>query len=148
MSGYSDIEALWLTRVRAVAGFDANNTSRGDWNILNSGASEVYVILKPGSHSRDMLTWRNRQNVWQTIIEMWQLYRNDGTTLTTLEANYNTLLAALDQYPRLGDTGNTVQQGQVTAVNEVVQSPPDAPQWLVAQLIGTVNEEITINFQE
>ncbi len=148
MSGYSDVEALWLTRIRAISGYDENNTSRGDWRILDNGKASVYVILKPGSHTREMLTFKNRQNVWQTIIEVWQKYRDDGSTLTNLEANYNTLLSNLDQYPRLGDTGNTVQQGQVTAVNEVTQNPADAPQWLVATMIGTVNEEITISFQE
>lgn len=148
MSGYGDTEALWLTRVRAVTGFSAANTSRGNYKILNNGTSEVYVVLKPGEHAREMASLKNRLNIWQTIIEIHQKYRDDGSSLTDLQANYDTLLTSLDEYPRMGDTGNTVRKAEVTVVAEVLQSPADAPSWLIAKIIGTVDEEIPINFQE
>lgn len=148
MSGYGDTEALWLTRVRAVAGFSATNTNRGDWGILNAGTAAVYAVLKPGEHTREMLSLKTRLNIWQTIIEVWQKYRDDGTTLTDLETNVNNIIAAIDEFPRLGDVGGAIQQGQIVAVREVIQNPADAPSWLMAAIIGEAREEITINFQE
>lgn len=148
MSGYGDIEALWLTRIRAISGYDSTNTSRGRWGILNSGKATRYVILKPGEHAREMLSFTTRLETWQTVIEVWQQYKDDGDSLTELETAVNAIMDAIDRYPRLGDAGGTVQLGQITAVREVVQIPADAPAWMMAALIGVVNEEKTISYQE
>ena len=148
MSGYGDVEALWLARIRAISGYDADNTSRGDWGILNHGAAARYVILKPGDHTREMVSFSTRLETWQTVIEVWQRYKDDGQSLTDLETAVNTILDSVDQYPRLGDTGGTVRLGEVTAVREVVQVPADAPKWIMAALVGTVHEEKAISYQE
>lgn len=149
MSGYSDIEALWLARVRAISGYSDSNTSRGKWGILNSGASERYVIVKPGSRDRQMNSiGGGRLETSQTVIEVWQKYRDDGDTLTTLQTAVDTLLDALDRYPRLGGLGSTIRQGEIAAVREVMQIPADAPQWLKVELIGETDEETVINYQE
>jgi len=148
MSGYGDIEALWLARIRAINGYDTTNTSRGDWGMLSRGTAPRYVILKPGEHAREMVSFRTREETWQTVIEVWQRLKDDGSTLTELETAVNAILDAVDQYPRLEDTGNTVRQGQITAVREVVQIPADEPAWLMAALVGVVHEEKTISYQE
>lgn len=148
MSGYSDIESYWLTRVRAVTGYDESNTSRGKWSILNSGASERYVIVKPGPRDRQMIALNTRLETSQTIIEVWQKYRDDGDTLTTLQTAVDALLVALDPYPRLGGLGSTVRKGEIVSVREAMQVPADAPQWLKIDLIGQTDEESTISYQE
>lgn len=150
MSGYGTVEALWLERVRAISGgvYDEQNSSRGNWGILNSGKAERYVILKPGAHDRQMVSFKTRQETWQTVIEVWQKYRDDGTTLTTLETAVNTIIDSIDAYPRLGQTGTTVRKGEIVAIREVIQSPPDAPSWLMCALIGQTDEEKIITFAE
>lgn len=147
MSGYSDIESYWLARVRAVTGYDKSNTSRGKWGILNSGASERYVIIKPGPRDRQMIALNTRLETSQTVIEVWQKYRDDGDTLTTLQTAVDTLLDTLDQYPRLGGLGATIRKGEIISVREAMQVPADAPQWLKIDLIGQTDEEKTISFQ-
>lgn len=150
MSGYPDIEALWLERMRAISGYDTNNTSRGNWGIVNNGKSDRYVVLKPGTHSRTMNSiGGGRLETYRTILEVHQKYRDDGTTLTTLETAVNTLIDSLDTYPRLGETGNSVQKGEIVEVREVLGYPdPQAPSWLVCELVGETSEEKTITFQD
>lgn len=148
MSGYGDIEALWLARIRAMSGYDTSNTSRGNWGVLNAGKAPRYVILKPGEHQREMIAFNTRQETWQTVIEVWQRYKDDGDSLTDLETAVNAIVDAIDQYPRLGDTGGTVRLGEITAVREVIQSPADGPAWLMAALVGVTHEEKTISYAE
>lgn len=148
MSGYSDIEALWLARVRAISGYDENNTSRAKWGILNNGMSDTYVIIKPGTRERQMVAYTMRLETSQTVIEVWQKYRDDGDTVTTLQTAVDELLAGLDPYPRLGGLGSTVRKGEIIAVREAMQVPADAPKWLKIDLIGQTDEESTISYQE
>ena len=150
MSGYSDVEALWLERVRALSGYNGNNTSRGNWGILNNGKSDRYVILKPGAHLREMnALGGSRLETYQTVLEVHQKYRDDGTTLTTLEAAVNTLIDSLDEYPRLNQTGTTVRKGEIIEVREVLGYPdPQAPSWLVCELVGQTDEEKAITIKD
>ena len=148
MSGYKDGEALWLTRVRAVSGFDTSNTSRGNWTILNNGAADIYAILKPGEWNREMIGFNRRLNVYQTIIQVWQKYREDGTSMINLEDKINDILVSVDTYPQIGDSGNTVIDAQIIAVREVQQTPADAPTWMYAELVGEWQEEIAITYVE
>jgi hypothetical protein len=148
VSGYPDLEALWLSRVRDVPGYDANNTSRGKFGILNNGKSDTYVIVMPGEHNREMISFKTQLNTWQTIIEVYQKYRDDGDTLTTLQTAVNTILSYLDPRRVLGDTGGTVRKGRVVSIRPIVRYPMDKPDWLIAALVGQVDEEETITFSE
>jgi len=148
MSGYKDGEALWLTRIQAIDGFTSANTSRGKWGILNSGENSTYVILKPGAWAREMIGLSQRLDTYQTVIQVWQRYIDDGASMTTLEGTVDTILTALDEYRLIGDTGNTIQDAQIVEVREMVQTPAEAPAWIYTELIGEWREETTVNFQE
>lgn len=148
MSGYGDVEALWLTRIRAISGYDGTNTSRGDFKILNSGKSNQYVVIMPGAHSRQMISLSTRLETWQTVMEVYERYKDDGTTLTALETQVNTIVDAIDQYRILGDTGGTVRKGEIVEIREVVRFPPNGPEWLIAAIVGQTDEEKSITFAE
>ena len=54
-SNYSAGEALILKTIQATTSFSANNTSRANWKILNSGKSRQYVVLRAGAFERSQL---------------------------------------------------------------------------------------------
>ena len=107
---YADGEALALTQIQAVSGFAASigNTSRGKYGILNTGKAAVYAILRPGGFQRMWMAPKCVHTDNSTIVEVWQRYKDDGTTLTDLEANVQLILARLDLYRHMGDTQNKV----------------------------------------
>ena len=104
--GYSDGEALILTRVRNCSSFDADNTSRGNWLILNAGKGSggTYAVLRPGEYDpRDWLTFSQDLIRWTTYIEVWQRYKDDTDTRSDLESAISEIITELRQYPHQGD---------------------------------------------
>lgn len=147
--GYEDIEALWLTRVRAMSEFNQNNSSRGDWSMLNNGRDEKYAILKPGQHIHEWMTTTVMQHTYRTIIQVWYRYGNgDGTALTALTALETDIRTELYQYRLLADSTGTVQDADIVETREVVQIPADGPEWLMVELVGECQDEETITFAE
>ena len=145
---YEAGEALWLARIRAMSQFDAGNSSRGKWGIRNTGKSNQYAILKPGLHTREMIGFNRRVNHYQTIIQLWQKYSEDGQSAIDLTTLTSSVLAYLDTYPQMGDATNTVIGGEITEVREMQQIPPEAPVWLFVELVGSWDEEASITFAE
>lgn len=150
MTSYSTVEGLWLTRLQAMSQFTANNSSRGRWGIRNSGASNQYCIIKPGSHTRQMVSYTLRQDNFQTIIQLWQRYKDDGDTMTDLESLVDAVLVEIDKYPHLGDSTRVVDCNisEVREMQEILDSPGGGPVWLMVELVGEVNEQTEITFSE
>lgn len=145
---YEAGEALWLARLRGMSQFDASNTSRGKWGIRNTGKSAHYGILKPGAHTREMMGFNRRLNHYQTIIQLWQKYTEDGASAIDLEELTSATIAYIDTWPRLGDTANAVQGAKIIEIREMQQIPVDAPAWLFVELVGAWDEEQAIAFAE
>jgi hypothetical protein len=145
---YQAGEALWLARLRAMPQFNGDNTSRGKWGIRNTGKGHQYAILKPGTHTREMIAMNRRVNHYQTIIQLWQKYTEDGQSAIDLTTLTSSVLAYLDTYPQMGDTTEAVIGGQIIEVREMQQIPPDAPVWLFVELVGAWDEENAISFAE
>jgi len=101
--GYSDGEALVLTRVQACTNFDSTNTSRCNWKILNTGNSDHYAILKPGPFEDGWDSITGALTKWTTIIELWQLYTDETTSYTNLYGYLGNLFA-IRGYPHLGNS--------------------------------------------
>lgn len=141
-------EALWLTRLQGMSQFDADNSSRGKWGMLNSGASDHYAILKPGANNRDKLGSNTRRDQYRTIIQLWQRYVDDGTSLTNLETLVDNVLAELDTYWKMGDSTGGVIRANIVEVREYVQIPGDAPKWILAELVGEWHEQTSITYAE
>ena len=142
---YSEGEALALAQVQAVSGFAASigNTSRGKYGILNTGKAAVYAILRPGGFQRMWMAPKCVHTDYSTIVEVWQRYKDDGTTLTDLEANVQLILARLDLYRHMGDTQNKVLDAVAQASPEVMEMMTEdgrGPIWL--------KQEVTIVWKE
>ena len=145
--GYSDGEALILTRVQAASGFSSTNTSRGDWLILNRGASDHYAILRMGEFSGRWLTANQYQANWTTTIEVWQLYTDDAVTRTNLYGHLAAVIAGLLNYPHLG---GAIEDSTIEGGSEPQRAweREGGPQWLFCSVRVRWDETTTINFAE
>lgn len=116
---YSSGEALILTALRAHANYDSDNTSRGNWRVLNSGKAEYYAVLRMGPTTNAPNSMASALTTWTTQIMLYRRYLDDGTTATNLQADVQTVIEHLEQYATLSDTNNTVVDAQITAVSEM-----------------------------
>lgn len=112
---YPEGEALVLTTLQGATGFSSTNISRGKWgSLLNSGSSDNYGILKPGSFSRSQSAMSANESIFQTVIQVWQRYVDDGDSLTNLEGHVKNVINRFDAYPQLGDTTGTIIEAMIT----------------------------------
>ena len=107
--GYPDGEAAILTRLQAVSGFDADNTSRGDWRILNSGASRQYGILRMGPWVNPTQAMTTIRPEYRTVIELFYRLKDDSTTATGLQGVIEDVTASLVTYRKMGDSTNVLR---------------------------------------
>lgn len=140
MTNYADVEAAWLAEIQAMPEFDTTNSGRGNWKLLSSGNDDHYAILKPGTRSREMLTISRRLDMAQTIIQLWQRYVDDGTSLLSMESLVDATLTALDATHTFGGLAGVID-AEVTEVREMQQVPGDAPQWLLVELVASAQYE-------
>ena len=143
-------EALVLIQLQAVAGFNDKNTSRGKWGILNSGLNDHYGIVKPGAFTREQAAMSANITTYQTIIQVWQRYKDDGETLTDLESNVDLIIARFDQYRKLADTTNTLLDATLTNGGQVEEMWNQAGglSWLKQELIITWLEYDQVTYAE
>jgi hypothetical protein len=142
MSGYSDGEALIAALIQAITGYSAANVTRGNWRVLNTGKAAKYAILKPGASGERKFESPTRvTETWSTIVQVWHAYGKDGETLLALEADVEAVLSKIDQYKRLNDTANYVQDATAVQVGEALEmwTKGGGPQWL--------RQDITIEWQ-
>lgn len=134
MAGYGDGEALIAALVATVSGFSTATVTRGKWGVLNKGTAAKYAILKPGATTAPRrFDGPNRVTEnWSTIVQVWQRYTDDGTTLTNLEADVEAILSKIDQYPRLQDSNDYVQDANAALVSEAQEMwrAGGGPTWL------------------
>jgi len=153
---YSTGEALVLTQLRAVSGFtsatpDTVNTSRGKWGILNTGKSAFYGIIKPGPVATEWKTSSAKGWDYSTLIQVWQRYKDDGTSLIDLEARVELIKARFDAYRKLGDTTGAIEDSTVTALTEVQErwaKGGNGPSWLMQEITITWKEQTIVTFAE
>lgn len=143
-------EALVLTQLQAVTGFSSTNTSRGKWGILNSGKSDNYGIVKPGAFSRTEIAMSANLTNWQTIIQVWQRYKDDGVTLTDLETLTDAVISRFDQYRKLGDTTGAIVESFITGGGEAQEmwNKSGGLSWLKQDLIVTWQEHTNVSYSE
>lgn len=99
---YGQGEAALLALLQAMPQFNRTNTSRADWKPLNSGASDHYVVLKPGefTNGADSLAGEALTN-WRTVIEVWQRWKDDTPTALALQELVAAVIGHLERYPSL-----------------------------------------------
>jgi hypothetical protein len=157
MADYGDIETLYLEKLRELAAFGQNNSSRGDWSQRNNGKAEQYAILKPGNHIH---TWDSiggmgsgdpatRKHLYRTVIQLWQKHRHtDGAAAVALEQLESDVRNHFDVYRKLGDVGGSVRDADIIETREMFQIPADGPEWLMVELVGECDDEESITFAE
>lgn len=132
-----------------MADFNSDNTSRGDFKILNSGASDHYAVLFKGEISnRERIGLRMNVIQQETVIRVYQRYKNDGTSQIALQDLIDSIKTALNPVRIIGDTTGTIQSAMIVEERDMMQVPVDAPQWLYVELLGMCDEEEELTFTE
>lgn len=147
---YPEGEALVLTQLQNVSGFSSTNTSRGDWGILNSGKAATYGIIKPGAFNRTQGAMSMNISTFDTVIQVWQRYKDDGETLTTLEGHVKNILNRFDLYPQLADTTGTIVEAAIVEGREVEEmwTKDGGLNWLKQDLVARWQEHDNVNYSE
>lgn len=148
---YPDGEALVLTVLQGATGFSSTNTSRGKWGaLLNSGLNDHYGILKPGDFNRSQIGMTTNSSIFQTVIQVWQQYVDDGDSLTNLEGYVKNVISCFDTKRKLGDTTGTIVEAFITNGREVNErwNKDGALVWLSQDLIVTWQEHDVITYAE
>lgn len=148
---YAEIEALALTQIQATTNFSSTNTSRGIYNILNSGKAKSYCILRPGAfdHSQEGLGGKYITR-WTVVAELWVHLRDYGVSLQALEARRSEIIARFDQYRLAGDSTGNVQDVTARFGSDVFEvfPPKGVPGWLRQDISIEVLEESSVTLQE
>ena len=134
---YTEGEALALTVLQGVTGFASTNTARGNWGLLNSGISDHYGILKPGEFERSQGAMSMNVSTFVTIVQVWQRYVDDGSSLTNLEGHVKNVINYFDTKRKLADTTGTIVEAFITGGREVSErwSKDGALVWLSQDLL-------------
>lgn len=146
---YSTGEAALLTVIRTISGFTAANTSRGKWGVLNQGKAAYYVILRNGGWSTEYSSFTNLQTRYRTAVEVWQRYRDDGTTYTDLLGHVNDLKVGIEP-ERLFNGAAGVIDATVREAGEPTEmwNKGGGPAWLKQEFIVEWLYELEVNFTD
>jgi hypothetical protein len=152
---YPEVEALIFTKLRSVTGFTGTtstteNTSRGKWGLLNSGNSDHYAIIKPGEFERSQGAMSMNVSNFQTVIQVWQRYTDDGTSLTNLEGYVKAIIAYFDQWRRVGDSTGTIIDAFIRSGTEAQEmwNKDGGLSWLKQDLVLVTQEHDVISYGE
>lgn len=151
---YSAGETLVLARLKAITGsptpWDGTNTSQGKWKFLNDGKADHYAVLRMGSGSNAFITGSVSLRHYTTVIEVWQSYKDDGTSYTNLLGYFEAILDKFDANRLLGDTTKTVEDSICTHWDEVEEmwTKSGGPRWLRQNFYIEWSEENAVTFAE
>jgi len=148
---YASGEALILTRLQTLSNFNDNNTSRGKWAVLNSGNSSVYGILREGMSEHPQGTGKHFFEKHKTIIEVWQRYKDDGTTRTDLQARVEEVKAEFYARRLLGSANSTIQDSKPARTGEPAEmwkEGGNGPAWMMQEVTIEWTEEVSVTFAE
>jgi hypothetical protein len=133
---------LLATQVAAATGFSSANVTVMKWGILNQGKADHYAILKPGVASRTALTFTVKDNVYQTIVEVWQRYKDDGSSGTNLMTHVDNVTTRIDQYRKLADTTSLIRDANVIGYSELKE------QWTKDGGLAWISRDVIVEWQE
>lgn len=142
---------LLAVQIKALTSFDADNTSICKWGILNSGRNDHYVIIRPGPAAITGLTFATKDRTYRTIVEVWQRYIDDGSSVTDLLGYCEQIVNRIDEYRKLADTTAALRDANVIEMGEVTEqwrNNADGPAWLKRDLIVEWHEEAEVDYAE
>lgn len=149
MSYYAG-ELLILAQVQQATGFTANNVVIGKWNVLNQGTARNYVIIKRGAFARSQAAMSTNEATWQTILQVWERYKDDGETYNLLMQDVDNVIARLDQYRKAGDTTGKIIDVFLSAGREPEEmwNKSGGLSWLKQDLVVTWKEHTEVTYAE
>ena len=112
-------ENLILARIKEITGYDDSNVTQADWSVLDKGNSTNYVICKSGGNVPQFLSKGIYVRVHRTIIQVWQVYKKDGTSSTNLYTEVDKVEKKIQDAEKLGDTNNVIQNSEYEETGEV-----------------------------
>ena len=123
-----------LTTAKTSSYFDANNTSQGDWGVLDKGASRYYAIAKPGGDpgALEFITPLVYQVTWITALEVWARYIDDGTSFSALSGVVNDLIAKFQNNRTLSGAASISTIVSITAPS--YRWSESGPSWIVQEI--------------
>ena len=143
---------LISTIVKKINGFDSANVKVAEWGILNSGAARVYAIIRPGPATRPRASFGVRENNYQTVIEVWYRFIDDGSSVTGLLGYVDLVAAEVDKYPELGDATGTIRRSAEAAglgeMSEQWRENGDGPSWLKRDVMVNWTQESEVTYAE
>lgn len=145
---YSAGEAQILTTLRLLNAYNANNSARVDWILLNSGNSSHYAILRPGESTEETTGLGNAtvHVTYTTIIELWRLY-TEAADAMTLQADVKTVKNHFRKYRFLGDSTKAID-ARVTGTGDMLErwTNDGGPRWVVmnVNIEWTQQENVTL----
>ena len=146
---YSNGEALVLARLREVTNFCATNTSRADWLILNSGASDHYAIVYDGTFEAAFPAAVTRHTEFVTVIEVWQQWTTDADTHANLLTHWTNIVEYLDKYQHLGDATKALSAVvRAGSERQTAWGKGGGPAWLLKEVQVAWTEERSITPSE
>jgi|SRR3990167_4452347 len=146
---YDAGEALILTQIQAVDGFNSKNTARGKWQILNHGESRQYCILRRGGFERKQLAFGGTYETnWMTIAEIWVLWKDYGETLEKIEEVVDNVTVRFDQYRKAADTTGKIRDVFVRGANDPQDVVVGKRRFYKQELRIEWAEETTVTLQE
>ena len=145
---YIDSKTAIINRIKAHADYSDSNTDQNDWKKLNRGNDDFYAIAKPSTEPAEIefITFKIYVINWMTIVEVWQRYKDDGTTQNDLFGNVQKVITQLQPYKNLGLSN--VNNSEISAISTPQQAWREneaGPSWLIQELniIWQENVEIT-----
>ena len=116
---------------------------------MNRGqsTSAAYAIAKPGPSEITWLSPTTYQARHTTIIQVWQRYKDDGDSLTNLEARVDNIITKLMPSRTLGDATNSISGATVINLGEVEEmwtKKGVGPAWLKQNVVIQWDEEVTV----
>jgi len=139
-------ENLIAALVKAHANFSTSNCTQAKWEILDSGNSDHYAIIKPGdSESEWISVGRVTVEHHETIIQVWQRYVDDGTSATNLYGYVDNVCDQIRNNEKLGDTSGIVQHSRIAGRREVKEmwKKGGGLEWIMREIVVAWDEQVT-----
>jgi len=142
---YTTGEDLIVARIKEISGYDGDNVSQANWGVLDSGKSTHYAICKSGGNTPQFITPNVYADMHRTIIEVWQEYKDDGTSASNLYAEVEKIKAKMQDSEKLGDTNGVIQNSEVEEVREVQErwGQGGGPFYLQQDIVVMWREQVT-----
>lgn len=143
-AGQDKISAI----LQAMSNFSPGAVTSAKYAVLNTGKSNCYAIMKPGPFDIDYTIGMGnsiRMARWQTVVELWQRWVDDGTTIDDLCDLIDATIAEIELHPTLDDLPG-VTRARVSGGDDIKErwTKEGGPIWASLEVYVDWQEEVTI----